>query len=118
MQTEEGLLGLFQDGSNLAAVQEVGYRKKIQLCNNAQMQQALKANQILRVLPELSQFREGLKVCGVLSIIQTTWLRTSPWLEQFHSTKVSIKYSPNSVCVCVCVCVSVCVRACVCVCVV
>ena len=72
-ESEESLRAIFEDSNHQLAMWETGYRKpfsSLQLGDREELQMTLKVHMLARIKPELDQFREGLKACGILEAMQ------------------------------------------------
>ena len=64
---------VFEDSNFELCILETGYRKpltRLTLSDKPALMTTLKLHLLFRVKPELDQFRDGLKACGVLGLVQ------------------------------------------------
>ena len=66
VQSQDSLNQLFSKDEYQAAVWDTGYRKPLLVADKAAIARSLQNNVFLRTIPELDQFIEGVKACGVL----------------------------------------------------
>lgn len=69
MQSQSALDELFE-GDYQATIRETGYQKPLLVSDIPQIASTLKASVVLRVIPELDQFCDGLRECGVLESVK------------------------------------------------
>lgn len=68
MDSDESLRAVFDNEDFQLAILETGYRKALSMLvmpDKPIIENILKAHVLLRVKPELDQFGEGLRLCGV-----------------------------------------------------
>lgn len=79
--SDESLRAAFEDSSHELLILETGYRKPLSMLTMSDQQdlvKMLKAHILFRVKPELDQFRNGLKTCGILEAVESHLELMSP----------------------------------------
>ena len=73
----ESLQSLFEDSSFESMILETGFRKPLHLLtmeDKPGIQETLRAHVILKVKPEMDQFSERLRTCGILDAVEVSVL--------------------------------------------
>ena len=79
IQSQDGLDELLEEEVYRAAVLETGYRKPLRISEKAEIASTLKTDVLVRVKPELDQFCDGIKVCGVLEAMMMHPILMAPY---------------------------------------